>query len=245
MTCEDVFMTTPTVMTEWFRHVPDDKWLRDPAQSKKDAQAIWNTLRLQPGVRIFECPCGKADLGFPLARLGALIEGMEFNAHFVTAARNKFFRAGLKGDFRTDDMRRAAFPENVDLIINWASSFGFFSDEGNEDLLRRFAAALRPEGELLIEVANPVRVIAGETTRLIATGDAVPETWDAEHKRATVVFPATAFRGPVAASIRIYTTEEYRGMLEKAGLKLTGFYGEQFTEYNEASQRLIVRASKP
>ncbi len=237
-------MTQPPVMTEWFRHVPDEKWLRDPAQSKKDAQAIWNALGLAAGVKVFECPCGKADLGYPLARLGADVEGMEFNAHFVTAARNKFFRAGLKGTFRTDDMRKAAFPENVDVIINWASSFGYFSDAGNADLLARFASALKSGGELLIDVANPVRVTRGDAVRLIASGDAVPENWDAEKKRATVVFPATDFRGPVAASIRVYTTDEYRAMLEKAGLALAGFYGEGFTEFTDASQRLIVRAKK-
>ena len=82
------------VITEWFRHVPEEKWLRDPAQSKKDARGIWDTLGLTEGVRVLECPCGKADLGFPLARLGASVTGVEFNAHFITAAKNKFFRAG-------------------------------------------------------------------------------------------------------------------------------------------------------
>lgn len=237
-------MTQTTVITEWFRHVPEDKWLRDPAQSKKDAQAIWDTLGLKEGVRILECPCGKADLGFPLARLGALVTGVEFNAHFVTAAKNKFFRAGLQGDFRTADIRKADLPDNEDVILNWGSSFGYFSDEGNAELLAHFAAALKSGGELLIEVANPVRVIAGEAVRLIASGDAVPETWDAEKKRATVIFPATDFRGPVAASIRIYTTDEYLALLKAVGLELVAFYGEGFTPISEASDRLIVRAKK-
>lgn len=106
------------VITEWFRHVPEEKWLRDPAQSKKDARGIWDTLGLKEGVRVLECPCGKADLGFPLARLGASVTGVEFNAHFITAAKNKFFRAGLPGDFRTSDMRTADLPDNQDLILN-------------------------------------------------------------------------------------------------------------------------------
>ena len=84
---------------------------------------IWTHLELTPGVRVFECPCGKADISFPLARLGALVEGMDFNSHFVAAARNKFMRAGLPGEFRSDDMRKAEFPNDLDLIINWASYF--------------------------------------------------------------------------------------------------------------------------
>ena len=128
-------------------------------------------------------------------------------------------------------------PNNQDLILNWGSSFGYFSDAGNAELLAHFAAALTSGGELLIEVANPVRVIAGDAVRLIASGDSVPETWDAAKKRATVVFPATDFRGPVAASIRIYTTQEYLTLLKAAG--------EGFTPFTDTSERLIVRAKKP
>ena len=158
-------------LTEWFRHVPEEKWLRDPAASRADAQAIWDKLDLTAGVRVFECPCGKADLSFPLARLGAKVSGIDFNSHFVSAAKNKFSRAGLSGEFKTDDMRTAQFPEKMDLIINWASSFGYFSDKDNADLLARFAKSLADGGRLLIEVANPSRVLAGEATRIIASGE--------------------------------------------------------------------------
>ena len=139
-------MIQNTALTEWFRHVPEDKWLRDPAASQNDAQAIWDKLGLKPGIRIFECPCGKADIGFPLARMGAIMSGMDFNPHFVAAARNKFYRADLPGTFTNDDMRHAVFPHNQDLVINWASSFGYFSDEGNKDLLERFAESLKSGG---------------------------------------------------------------------------------------------------
>ena len=238
-------MTQTSVLTEWFRHVPEDKWLRDPVASRAVAQRIWTHLELTPGVRVFECPCGKADISFPLARLGALVEGMDFNSHFVAAARNKFMRAGLPGEFRSDDMRKAEFPNDLDLIINWASSFGYFSDEGNIDLIQRFAKALKSGGRLLIDVANPDRVIAGEATRLIASGEVVAETWNAGTHRASVVFPATEFRGPVPASVRIYTRAEYQKMFEDAGLELVACYGTGFTEFTPDSERLILLARKP
>lgn len=231
-------------LTEWFRHVPEEKWLRDPAASRADAQAIWEKLELKPGVRVFECPCGKADLSFPLARLGATVRGIDFNAHFVSAAKNKFSRAGLAGEFKTDDMRTAQFPEEMNLIINWASSFGYFSDEANADLLQRFAKSLVEGGRLLIEVANPSRVLAGEATRIIASGEQVCETWDAETKRATVIFPATQFRGPVSASVRVYTCDEYRTMLTAAGFTHIEFFGQGFKEFSPESTRLIVLAQR-
>ena len=238
-------MIQNTALTEWFRHVPEDKWLRDPAASQNDAQAIWDKLGLKPGIRIFVCPCGKADIGFPLARMGAIMSGMDFNPHFVAAARNKFYRADLPGTFTNDDMRHAVFPHNQVLIINCASSFGYFSDEGNKDLLERFAESLKSGGELLIEVANPKLVMSGRATRLIASGETVPETWDEESRRASVVFPSNEYRGPVVASIRVYTTDEYKEMLKDAGLTLLAFYGQGFTEYTDESTRLIVHAKKP
>lgn len=231
-------------LTEWFRHVPEEKWLRDPAASRADAMAIWEKLELQPGVRVFECPCGKADLSFPLARLGATVRGIDFNAHFVTAAKNKFLRAGLNGEFKTDDMRTASFPTEMDLIVNWASSFGYFSDEANTDLLSRFANSLVPGGRLLIEVANPSRVLTGEATRIIASGEQVCETWDSQTRRATVIFPATQFRGPVSASVRVYTCDEYSAMLQTAGFKNVRFFGQGFTEFTPESTRLIVCAER-
>ena len=232
-------------LTEWFRHVPEEKWLRDPAASRADAQAIWEKLELKAGVRVFECPCGKADLSFPLARLGANVSGIDFNSHFVSAAKNKFSRAGLAGEFKTDDMRTAQFPEQMDLIINWASSFGYFSDKDNADLLARFAKSLVEGGRLLIEVANPSRVLAGEATRIIASGEMVAENFDPETHRAGVLFPATEYRGPVAASVRIYTTAEFEDMLKKAGLVNVRFFGPGFTPFTRQSQRLIVLAEKP
>ncbi len=238
-------MSQSPVLTEWFRHVPEDKWLRDPAASRADAEKIWQHLQLQPGVRVLECPCGKADISFPMARLGAKVIGYDFNAHFITGAKNKFKRAALDGEFHTDDMRTAHFPKEMDLIINWSSSFGYFKDEANADLLKRFAGALKTGGTLLIEVANPELVISGEATRLIASGDVVAETWNSETRRASVIFPATTFRGPVTASVRVYTTDEFRQMIEDAGLELVGFYGPGFVQYTPDSSRLIVVAKKP
>lgn len=237
-------MTKSTPITEWFRHVPEDKWLRDPAQCRADAQAIWEHLGLAAGARIFECPCNKADISFPLARRGAVIQGMEFNSHFVTAARNKFQRAGLNGEFRCEDMRTAIFPTDMDVVINWSSSFGFFSDENNRKLVKRFCEALRPGGTLLIEVANPHHVIAGEATRLIASGEMLAETWDETTHRASVVFPATEFRGPVAASVRVYLPEEFEDMLKAAGFADIEFFGSGFSLFTEKSTRLIVQATK-
>lgn len=238
-------MPQTQILTEWFRHVPEDKWQRDPAQSRADAQAIWDHLGLEAGARIFECPCNKADLSFPLARKGAEVFGLEFNSHFVTAAKNKFHRAGLQGQFRCDDMRQAAFPENLDAVINWASSFGFFSDGHNAELIKRFFAALKPGGTLLIDVANPHRVIAGQAARVIASGETVTETWDEHTRRACVTFPATEFRGPVAASVRIYTPDEFASMLTAAGFTGIAFWGQGFAPFDENGSRLIVEAKKP
>ena len=237
-------MSEVQTLTEWFRHVPEDKWLRDPTQSKADADAIWEHLGLEPGVKIFECPCNKADLSFPLARKGALVEGLEFNSHFVSAAKNKFQRAGLPGTFKSADMRTAEFPENMNVVLNWASSFGFFSDANNADLVKRFFNALAGGGTLLIDVSNPHRVIAGEATRIIASGEMLAEQWNAQTHRACVTFPATEFRGPVSASIRIYTPDEYREMLTAAGFTDIAFYGPGFTPFTDKSQRLIVEAKK-
>ncbi len=238
-------MSNPTVLTEWFRHVPEDKWLRDPAACRADAKSIWDKFSLKPGVTVLECPCGKADLGFPLARLGAVLSGIDFNSHFIIGAKNKFQRAALEGSFKTADMRKSELPVNMDLVINWGSSFGYFSDAGNADLLNRFAASLKSGGRLLIEVANPELVIAGKATRVIANGDQVEEHWDSNTRRATVIFPSTDFRGPVSASVRIYTTEEFAKMIEAAGLKLEGFFGPAFTPFTASSPRLIVVAVKP
>lgn len=58
-------MIQNTALTEWFRHVPEDKWLRDPAASQNDAQAIWDKLGLKPGIRILNVPAAKPTSVFP------------------------------------------------------------------------------------------------------------------------------------------------------------------------------------
>src|SRR5207244_1904536 len=52
------------------------------------------------------------------------------------------------------DMRNLAFRRLFDAVLLWGSSFGYFRDAENAQVLRKIAQAMRPGGRLLLQVAN-------------------------------------------------------------------------------------------
>jgi SAM-dependent methyltransferase len=82
------------------------------------------------------------------------VVGIDASELFLELARKRWPEAA----FRRGDVRQLAFESEFDSIVNWFTSFGYFDRETNDAVLRAFAAALRPNGQLLLEVHNPGRL---------------------------------------------------------------------------------------
>ena len=146
---------------EWFKHFFDASYvaaLREEKplrQTRREVAFLLRSLRPPAGGRILDLPCGYGRHAALLARRGFRVTGMDLSRAMLAEAHRRF-REGPRLRFRRGDMRRIAFREEFDAVVNLYTSFGYFTPAQNEAVLRRMARALRRGGRLLVDHRDPV-----------------------------------------------------------------------------------------
>ena len=229
---------------DWYEHMPDEQWLRSEEQGCQEGEEIWRALDLQPGIRVFDCPCGDARVSVELAKRGASVHGVDINPRFVARAQQRFQELGLDGSFSQGDMREASLPGGCDLLLNWFNSFGYFGEADNRRTMAAFAAALRPGGRLVLESPNIDHLLQNVAHKTDSDGHDAPIVWDAEKGQAFLYYPPTDKEEEILGAFRLYSPDEFRTLFEEAGLKLEAKYSESFTKFSPDSKRFILVARK-
>ena len=146
-----------------FEGVFDDDYLyfyEDMLRERTDEEVekIAGLLELDAGAEILDCPCGHGRISNGLAERGFRVTGIDASETFLQRARVDAQSLGVDVDYVHGDMRDLPWRERFDALVNWFTSFGYFSDEQNKAVLRQFHDALRPGGRLVLETQNIGRV---------------------------------------------------------------------------------------
>ncbi|NUP25810.1 MAG: methyltransferase domain-containing protein [Nocardia sp.] len=118
--------------------------------TESEVEAIVTLLRLPPGARILDVPCGFGRHAGPLNRRGYRVDGIDSSPKQLDDARRRYPDC----TFVLTDMRTPpAGP--YDAILNLWTSFGFF-DTREEDhaALSAWADVLAPGGKLVMEIES-------------------------------------------------------------------------------------------
>ena len=231
---------------DWFDTLHDDLWLRPDEGGEAEAEALRRILGVRKGQRLLDAPCGAGRVAHPLARHGVEVVGIDLRRTFVDRARRRFPKDGVRADLRCMDMRSIDFESEFHAVCSWFNSFGYFADDENADLARRFARALRPGGRLLIDQLNRERILRNFRAADVKHGVRMLSRWDARKGRLTVRrviagIPAEQSR----SSQRLYTPAQMRGLLTAAGLEVESVFGSLNREpHHRGCDRMIVVARK-
>lgn len=232
-------------MREWFEDFNDNFWLKGDDTGEDDARHIMQVLKLQPGMRVLDCPCGAGRVASHLARAGCAMTGIDRNPSFIARAQRRFADEGFDGDFRVLDMRQLEDRESYDGIYNWGGSFGYFSDEVNLNVLRLLAIALKPGGRLLIDQPNRERVLRHFQTEVIWPGGRNVDRWFTETQRVEGTWYRDDLTQPSRSSMRLYTPSQFRRLFTRAGLAVETIYaGKDGGEYTRGCRRVSVVGQK-
>ena len=222
-----------------------------PEITRAETDFLWGSLRLAPGMRVLDVPCGDGRLALELAKRGCRVTGVDISADFLSAARASATERGLDVEWRQADMRDLPWDREFDAAYCAGSSFGFFDDEGNAEFVAAVARTLvsggrfvgdfkaaesvlpsfresyeMPVGNLVFAAKNSYDPAAGTMENLYT----VTRGTEVEKKRAVH---------------RIYSTREILGMLSTAGLGEFETFGSVSGEpYRLGSPRLFVVATK-
>jgi SAM-dependent methyltransferase len=221
------------------------------AHTQRDVRGLVRLLRLKPGARILDIPCGFGRHSVELARRGFRVTGVDISERLLTLARQAAAAKRVSVDFRQGDMRRLAYRQRFDALLNLFTSFGYFGEREDLKVLRRFRAALRPGGWLVIDVINRdwlMRNFRPHVRIRTSTHTAVQET-TFDFATAVVTTQWTAQRGKQVrrgtTRLRVYTGHELLRLAQGAGFRSARLFSNlQGEPPSFDSQRQILRARR-
>lgn len=223
-------------------------------RNRRDAEFIMRALRLRTGETVLDTACGHGRHANLLAAEGMQVTGIDREERYLAMARAKLTQ-WRKVEFIRIDLRELDIEVKFDAAYNFFTSFGFFDDETNFDILRRIARSLKPGGRFLIDLQNRELYTTGQNhyseyseyewggrpCALLLESDFDPET-----SRATI---RQRLYGPVDGplfmefDVRLYTMAELRWLLGQAGFSVVSTYGDiNGSDYSMTTPRCIAVA---
>jgi 2-polyprenyl-3-methyl-5-hydroxy-6-metoxy-1,4-benzoquinol methylase len=213
-----------------FEGVFDDDYLYfyGPVLSERtdeDVETIVRLLELEDGAEILDCPCGHGRISNALAAHGFRVTGLDASERFLGLARADAQSGGVDVEYVQGDMRKLPWRDRFDALVNWYTSFGYFTDEQNKAVLREFRDALRRGGRLILDMQNITRTLlqSREQHRVERNGDLMFDDWKLDLENARFVTERTIVRDGKTRKthfvVRWFTVPELRAWLEEAGFE--------------------------
>jgi SAM-dependent methyltransferase len=219
--------------------------------TESDVDAIWRLLELQPGMEILDLACGHGRIANGLADRGARVTGLDATALFLDRARSDARARGVEVDYVQGDMRALPWPKDrFDRVVSWFTSFGYFSDDENRQVLREAHRVLRQGGRLLIENNNLVELLPRWLPAVVRERDgdfAIDRSrFDPATGRATTerVLIRNGRPRRFTFSVRMFVGAELRDWLLEAGFAAVDLRDANGGELSAQSRRMISIARR-
>jgi SAM-dependent methyltransferase len=225
----------------------------DLTDERSDAEvaSLVKLLELDSSMKILDLACGFGRHANRLAALGHSVTGADFMPGFLEIAREKAAEMGVQVDYQQGDMRQISFMKEFDRVLLLFTSFGYFEDDENVQVLKNMARALKPGGLLEFDIPNRDVVVKD-----LPTSDVIDKDGDLMinrlsfdvltgrfHNRRIVI--RNGVRKDKPFSIRLYNATEIRDLLHRVGLEVYKMLGGDDQPLSASSQRMVVIAKKP
>jgi SAM-dependent methyltransferase len=215
-------------------------------RTPEEVERIVELFDLEPGAEILDCPCGHGRIANPLAERGFRVTGLDSTELFLERAREDATARGVEVEYVHGDMRELPWKDRFDGVLNWFTSFGYFSDEENQKVLRQFHDVLKPGGRLVLETQNVTRIMLNPRPIHVIgerDGDVMIDRWEVDPESARFRTERLVVRDGRARkahfSVRWFTVPELRSWLEEAGFENVNTPGLT------PDSRLVVVADRP
>ena len=233
--------------SEWFVGLDESLWLKDDDTGKDEASFIKRALRLRKGQSVLDAPCGAGRIAIHLAKAGCLVIGVDLRETFIRRAQLRFRKERTSGSFKVMDLRDLNFNGKFHAVFNWFGSFGYFSDEENLELLRRYVSVLKPGGRLLIDQPNRENILRHFRHSDQRGNVKMSTKWYPQTQRVETLWSCNlqSESRPYRSSIRLYTPAQFCQLFGRVGLEIESLYdSEEGGQYHRASHRISVVGRK-
>lgn len=225
-------------------------------ETKKETFVIEKMLHPKKANKILDLGCAQGRISIELAKRGYSVTGLDYSRYMLDVAKKCAKKEKININFVRGDMRRLSYKEEFDVVIDWFTTFGYFSDKDNEAVLRKISRSLKREGRLLIDVINKDWCLKNYNTPLFPSKTyhdyknfVVLESHkydkDASRDNCRRIFLDGRKRREYSWSVRLYSFKELRSMLSKAGFKIECVYGgHDLSKFTDKSRRITVVVQK-
>ena len=111
-------------------------------------------LGLESRMKILDLACGQGRHANRLARLGYSITGVDRSREFLDRAQADANQQNVPVTYLCADSRNYAEAGEYDRVIHLFSSFGYFTDAENLQVMKNIAASLKSGGLLCLDIPN-------------------------------------------------------------------------------------------
>jgi SAM-dependent methyltransferase len=243
----------------WWEDFFNDDYLRTmekitDAQIAREVAFIEESLGIERGGALLDLGCGTGRHAVELASRGYEVVGFDLSLPMLARAGDEAQDRGVKLNFVQGDMREMSFEEQFDGVFCWNTSFGFFEEEKNAQVVAKVRRSLKTGGLFLLDVINRDFLIRQSPSLAWFEGDGcvcmddmnVDFITSRMRVKRTMMLDDGRTR-EVEYSIRVYGLHELGKILHDNGFKVAEVSGRLTTPgvfFGQESPRVIILAEK-
>ncbi len=227
-----------TLTNHWWETMFDEDYLATlPAAGATEALSecafIEEALGVVSGGRILDLGAGRGEHAVALAERGYSVTAIDCSEVMAQEIRDRARLRGVQVQVRVEDMRELADEAQFDGVYCVGGTFGYFTEDENIALLQKLHRALKPGGQLLIDVPNRDHLAPRLPSTAWFEGDNCVCMDEASmdfltsrlHVKRTLMFNDGRVREH-SYSIRLYAVHELGRALHKWGFRVVEISGD-------------------
>jgi len=244
--------------SNWFKNAFDEDYLivyshRDDEEARQQIAFVVEQTNLKKGDWVLDLACGSGRHVEVLLQEGFHVVAMDLSEPLLKAARKRLESClHGQGGLVLADMRQIPMKGQIDVVISIFTSFGYFNDLENKQVLENISHALKKEGQLILDIVNTTVV----TNHLVPHSESTRNGYTIREERRIVPGPRVEKKVVIThletkkvreywEFVRLYSFNELKETMFEVGLSIEQTWGDfDGRPYGEETPRLIVRARR-
>lgn len=220
---------------------------RDFDEASAFIKVLYQQLRFRPKHKALDVACGKGRHSIHLNQLGLQVTGIDLSRESIQVAK-QFQNESLR--FYQHDMREVFKKEQYDYVLNLFTSFGYFTEKGdNKKAIKAMAENLKPGGTFVLDFFNPLHVIKQLVPFEEKVIDGIKFIITKTIEENFIVKSIEVVDGDKNFNfqeiVKAISKEDFEEYFKLAGLSMQAVYGDyKFNPFTAQSERMIFIATK-
>lgn len=221
---------------------------RDYSEAEAFISRLFTYLNIAKNSKVLDLACGKGRHSIQINRLDYDVVGMDLSVESIKYA-NKFSNDTLH--FRTGDMRNFTFPFKFNLVVNLFTSFGYFNEElDNQMVIKSIEQNLSNNGLIVLDYLNVVKTVSKLPTEEKIKKEELIFSIKKEVKNGfiekDISFSHNRENHHYKEFVKVIDLPIFESYFKNAGIEIIELFGDyQLNPFNsKESDRLILIARK-